>query len=138
MLAEKHTVGTEALGEVKLHVTTPTPEPVIFENICAESVLKVAKNICGSGGPTHIDADGSRHVLCCKSYGKHSVQLCEAIAAFARIMATHEVDGDCLREFAAGRLVPLDKGNDKSGEIELAYVRLGLEKCFGVSLGSWQ
>ena len=56
------------MGEVKLHVTTPTPEPVIFENICVDSVLKVAKNISGSGGPKHIDADGWRHILCCKSY----------------------------------------------------------------------
>ena len=125
VLAEKHPVGTVAPAEVKLSVTAPTPEQVIFETISADSVLKVAKNTNGSGGPTQIDADGWRHILCCKSYGKYSTQLCEAIAAFARIMATQEVNADCLREFTACRLVPLDKGNDKSGEIGVRPVGIG-------------
>ena len=124
-LAEKHPIGIDAPDDAKLEVTTQEPEAVIFESICAESVQSVAKTVNGSGGPTHIDADGWRHMLCCKSYGKYSTQLCETIAEFAKTIATQDVPSECLKEFTACRLVPLDKGDDKSGNIGVRPVGIG-------------
>ena len=125
VLAEKHPKGSPVSSDVQLQNNDQHPEPVIFESICAESVQNVAKNVNGSGGPTHIDADGWRHILCCKSYGKCSTALCEAIADFAKIMATQEVSAECLKEYTACRLVPLDKGNDKFGNIGVRPVGIG-------------
>ena len=124
-LAEKHPKGVAAPSDVKLNISAPESEPVIFESISADCVEKVAKQVNGSGGPTHIDADGWKHILCSKSYGKSSALLREAVADFAKIMATQEVDADILKEFVACRLVPLDKGEDKQGNIGVRPVGIG-------------
>ena len=71
-LATKHPKGIPAPVDVKLDIKAQAAEPVVFESITAECVEKVAKQINGSGGPTRIDADGWRHILCSKSYGKCS------------------------------------------------------------------
>ena len=39
-------------------------EPVIFEEISANLVVDVAKQLSGSGGPTQMDSDGWKHILC--------------------------------------------------------------------------
>ena len=79
----------------------------------------------GSGGPTLLDSDGWRHILCSKSYGKASAQLCETIAELSKILATQEVDPVSLREFVASRLIPLDKGRDLAGILGIRPVGVG-------------
>ena len=49
----------------------------------AELVEKAALNFKGSGGPTHLDADGWKHFLCSKPYGTLPFQLSGAIEEFA-------------------------------------------------------
>ena len=110
---------------MRLNIRTQAAEPVIFETITAESVYHAAKNTHGSGGPTLVDADGWRHILCSKSYGKTSHQLCGAIAELAKIMSTEEVDANLLTEFLSCRLIPLDKGNDATGQIGIRPIGVG-------------
>ena len=58
---------------------------MIYEGINAEKVKKkAAMNLHGSGGPTLMDADGWRHMLCSKAYGKASENLCQAVAELAK------------------------------------------------------
>ena len=57
-----------------------TVEEVIFEAIDAEMVMKSAKNISGAGGPTQIDADVWKYLICSKFYGKLTSNLALAIA----------------------------------------------------------
>ena len=64
-------------------------------------------------------------MLCSKSYGKASSQLCDAIAELSKILATQEVEPACLQEFVASRLIPLDKGIDSSGSIGIRPVGVG-------------
>ena len=99
LLEEKHPAGSDAKPEVLLPLTADPPQPVIFEMIDAESVQKAAKKIQGSGGPTLIDADGWRHILCSKSYGKHSIDLCESIANLAKKLCREKVHPESLKEF---------------------------------------
>ena len=66
LLQEKHPKSSIAEPEILLPRNSEDPEPVIFEEIDGTSVYKVAEQIQGSGGPTLIDADGWRHILCSK------------------------------------------------------------------------
>ena len=125
ILEDKHPSGKKAPSSLKLEITKPDPQPVIFDCIDAEAVHKVAKIVHGSGGPTLIDAEGWKHILCSRSYGKASVQLCGSIAELAKKLSTSPVDHRFLTEFVACRLVPLDKGEDKTGKIGVRPVGVG-------------
>ena len=75
--------------------------------------------------PTLIDAEGWKHILCSRSYGKASVQLCGAIAELAKKLSTSPVDHRFPTKFVACRLVPLDKGEDETGKIGVRPVGVG-------------
>ena len=57
---------------------------MIYEEIDGISVYKAAKQLQGSGGPTLIDADGWKHILCSRAYGNASSDLCEDVADLAQ------------------------------------------------------
>ena len=48
-----------------------------------------------------------------ESNGKSAKELCQSIADLAKLLCTEEVHPDCLTEYIACRLVPLDKGQTK-------------------------
>lgn len=62
-----------------------------------------------------IDSDIRKDLLCSKSFGNASLQLCQAIADVAKVSCSEDVNPDCLTEFIACRLIPLDKGDTKEG-----------------------
>ena len=72
-----------------------------------------------------MDADGWRHILCSKSYGKVSVNLCQAIADLAKKLCREDIHPDSLNEFVACRLIPLDKGDDKFGNPGVRPIGIG-------------
>ena len=74
---------------------------------------KTARNLNGSGGPSLIDSDIWKDFLCSKAFGNASLQLCQAIADVAKVLCSEEVNPDCLTEFNACRLIPLDEGDTK-------------------------
>ena len=108
-LNEKHPKAEAMESDALLPITRPTPNPVIFEQITAELVQRCSKNLNGSGGPTLVDTDSWKHFLCSKSYGRHPFHLAEAICGLAKRICTENIHPDCLEEFVAGRLIPLDK-----------------------------
>ena len=57
----------------------PTIEPVIFNNIDEVAIESAAKATKGSAGPSGMDADIWRRILCSKAFGKTSSDLCYAI-----------------------------------------------------------
>ena len=125
LLQEKHPKQREVLQEILLPETANEPEPVIYEGIDGMSVYKAAKQIQGSGGPTLIDADGWRHILCSKSFGKASSELCDTIADLAKKLCREKIPPDILQEFIANRLIPLDKGVDKEGNPGVRPIGIG-------------
>ena len=125
LLQDKHPKQREVQQEILLPEVANEPEPVIYEGINGMSVFKAAKQIQGSGGPTLIDADGWRHILCSKSYGKASSELCETIADFAKKLCREAIHPDILQEFIANRLIPLDKGMDKEGNPGVRPIGIG-------------
>ena len=84
LLQEKHPKGREALNEILLPESAPDPLPIIYKEIDADKVYKAALNIQGSGGPSLMDADGWRHMLCSKAYGNASTNLFQGIADLAK------------------------------------------------------
>ena len=95
------------------------------ELMLMQFTYKAAKNIQGPGGPTLIDADGWRHLLCSKAYGKAPEELCESIATLAKKMCREEIHPDCLKEFVGCRLIPLDKGEDSHGNPGIRPIGIG-------------
>ena len=89
---------------------------MIFEETTGETVQKNSKKFICSGGPSIIDSDIRKDFLCSKSFGNASLQLCQAIADVAKVLCSEDVNPDCLTEFIACRLIPLDKGDTKEGK----------------------
>lgn len=116
ILLQKHPEGAEIQPETVLaQVLDEEAEPIIYEEIGAVLVQKIAKKMKGSGGPTQVDAEMWKDFLCAKALGKAPQQLCLAIADTAKILCTEEIHPDCLEEYNACRLIPLDKGASKDG-----------------------
>ena len=125
ILQQKHPKGVDPPEEVLMQTTRVPPQPVIYEEITAEKVYRTAKQMKGSGGPTLIDSDTWKQFLCSKIFGNARVDLCQAVADLTKILCTENVHQDSLREFIAGRLVPLDKGVTKDGTPGVRPVGVG-------------
>ena len=125
LLQEKHPKARDVSNDVLLPSEATDPEPVIYEEIDGTAVYKAAKQLQGSGGPTLIDADGWRHILCSKSFGNASADLRDAIAGLAKKLCREDVPPDILKEFLANRLIPLDKGEDKDGNPGIRPIGIG-------------
>ena len=125
ILAKKHPKAEAAHPDALLPETAPAPEVVIFEGITAESIQKSSQNLQGSGGPTQVDTDIWKHMLCSRSYNKASIQLAEAMSNLAKRLCTEHIQPCCLKEFVACRLIPLDKGLDKDGNPGVRPIGIG-------------
>ena len=64
-------------------------------------------------------------MLCSKSFGNASTNLCQAVADLAKKLCCEIVHPDCLHEYVACRLVPLDKGSDKWGNPGVRPIGIG-------------
>ena len=125
LLLEKHPKAEAAVDEVILPDTASIPNPVIYEEIDASKVQTAALHLSGSGGPTLVDADGWRRILCSKAYGNASVNLCQGIADLAKKLCREEIHPDSLHEFVGCRLIPLNKGDDKFGNPGVRPIGIG-------------
>ena len=125
LLQEKHPKGRIAEEDILLPTTSSTAHPVIYEEITADKVQTAALNLHGSGGPTLVDADGWKHMLCSKAYGHASINLCQAVADLTKKLCREAVHPESLEEYVACRLVPLDKGEDKFGNPGVRPIGIG-------------
>ena len=125
ILKDKHPKAEPATPEVLLPSTSSPPQPVIFEGIDADLVLKSTMHLSGSGGPTMIDSDAWKHFLCCKSFARENHNLAEAIANTAKRLCTEAIHPSCLKEFSASRLIPLDKGSDSNDNPGVRLIGIG-------------
>ena len=115
ILQEKHPKCRPVNPDIIIQDSNISNQPVIFEMITSDLVERVARNMRGSGGPSQIDSEVWKNILCAKVYGKASTDLRQSIADLAKMLATEQIHPDCLTEFTACRLVPLDKGITKEG-----------------------
>ena len=112
ILQEKHPAAEEAQDNVLDNSAVLRVEDVIFERINGSLVQQSAQNTSGSGGPTKIDAEIWKNLICSKGYGKYSESLAEEIAVFARRLCVEDIPHGILDMFWGCRLVPLMKEDD--------------------------
>ena len=125
LLAQKHPEGKEAKPEALIGNENPRfVEPIIYEGLDSSLIMKSALQTRGSGGPTKIDADVWRQLLCSKSFMPASEGLCEQISTFAKHLCSEYVDPSCLTEFTACRLIPLDK-DPGSSDLKIRPIGIG-------------
>ena len=105
----KHPEAASIDPETLISGEIPTFEPVIFENIDGMAIAKAAKVTKGSSGPTGLDSDMWRRILCSKSFNNYSANLCDSLAKMARRLCTEYVDPSSICTLLNCRLIPLDK-----------------------------
>ena len=106
-LEDKHPKITKRSG--KPVVPAIPVESVIYEQIDGKTIQDSAKTTFGSGGPTLMDADGWKHILCSKSYGKCNDILAQSIADMTKRLCTETISSVSLKELLSCRLIPLNK-----------------------------
>ncbi len=109
LLRTKHPDGKEANEEALLPGEIPTVEPIIFETIDEQMVLKAAQLTKGGSGPSGMDADGWRKILSSKIYGNTGPDLRRALANVIKKICVENINDNSLEALMASRLVPLDK-----------------------------
>ena len=115
ILEEKHPDAAELDQSTLADQEIPRVEEVIFEGIDGHAIQVAAKNVFGSGGPTKVDADLMKHVLCSKHFGKSgklSLDLAEEVATATRRLCVEEVPYHYFDLLLGGRLIPLMKEDD--------------------------
>ena len=83
--------------------------PCYFDTIDEQTVLKAALNTKGSAGPSGMDADLYRRLLCSKNFQATGKALREQIALLARNLATKIYNPCLISTYVNSRLIPLDK-----------------------------
>ena len=87
-LKEKHPKVAELKQSAIIDKHETKTERVIFENITQDDITSNTKNSSVSGGPTQVDMDTWREMICSKSYGTHSKMLADEIATLAKRLVT--------------------------------------------------
>ena len=135
-LREKHPDAKQASPEALITDSEPkNVEPIIYENIDSNLILRAAKSTRGSGGPSKIDSDVWRRLLCSKSFDPASENLREQVALLARRLCREYLDPKCLVEYTGCRLIPLDK-DPGSEELKIRPIGIGevLRRVVGKSI----
>ena len=107
-MKEKHPESKNASIDILLTDISQRVHPIKFAGINEEMVRKAAIKTKGSG-PSAMDADGWRRVLCSNNFGDTNVDLRKAIANFIKKNYTEEISTTSIETFIACRLIPLDK-----------------------------
>ena len=68
-LKSKHPPPADLNEDVMIKGEVPFADPILFENIDDETILKAALRTKGAAGPSGLDADGWRRILVSKNYG---------------------------------------------------------------------
>ena len=111
-LERLHPAGSPAAESTILKGPVENIESVTFDGIDADMILMCAKRTEGSAGPSGLDADGWKRILCSKQFKNKPTELCEAVADLGRKLSTTHVNPLFLKAYSACRLVPLSKTNN--------------------------
>ena len=125
--------------KVKLLIKGPLRkvDPAQYCDIDEQSILKAANVTKGSGGPSQMDANQWRRMLCSNNFKNEAKDLRESLANFAKKIASETVDPKTLEAYVACRLIPLQK-NPGEEEIQIRPIGIGeiLRRIVGKTL-SW-
>lgn len=137
-LKQKHPEPAPVEGSPLLYGPLLEIPDYFFDPIDEESILKAAKDTKGSGGPSGMDADQYRRILCSKNFSRNGKVLREELAELTKNLATKLYDPILLNAFVACRLIPLDKNPGLRpigiGEVLRRIIGKSLSRCAKVSI----
>ena len=108
ILQEKHPDGRPLNPDVIQNESSHTDfHPIVFDGIDASLIRSSALKVKGSAGPSGLDAHQWRRL--CTSFGHHSDDLCDTVAATTRRLCTEYVDPNAIESLNACRLIALNK-----------------------------
>lgn len=107
LLNEKHPPGQPLRNSALICGDAPDTNTIQFESLTPALVAKVVRGCQGSAGPSGLDSNSWRRL--CLSFKGPSSAMCQAIASFARLLASSVLDPENLVPFLSCRLVALDK-----------------------------
>jgi len=107
VLKEKHPEPREADESCLLDGEFAPPNPVLYEALTPAVIIKMARQLSGSAGPSGLDAVAWRRML--TGFKGASNNLASALAGFAKCLCTMDLSHRALIPFLAGRLIPLNK-----------------------------
>lgn len=111
-LEDKHPDAAPPSSEILEKILSspiPNVQPVIFDGIDEMSIEKSSRTTKGSAGPSGMDSDMWRRILCSKAYSTSSSDLRYSIALLARKLCREFVDPHSIQDLLACRLIPLNK-----------------------------
>ena len=82
---------------------------IMFAGIDEEMIKKAAIKTKGGSGPSAMDADRWRRILCSNNFGDTNVDLRKAIASFIKKIFTEKVSTVSIEKIVECRFIPLDK-----------------------------
>ena len=106
LLRTKLPGGNAASEDALLHGEIQMVQPIIYEAIDENMVLKAAQLTKGGSGPSGMDADGWRKILKSKTYVR---DLQKALAIVVKKMCVEDVTDNSLESLMSSPFVPLDK-----------------------------
>ena len=108
-LEEKHPDSMPLQDESLLHGPIINLPEYCFDAIDERDIFTAALKTRGSAGPSGLDAESYRRILCSKSFGNSGKSLREEIAKFTKLTATKTFHPDLLEPYVSSRLIALDK-----------------------------
>ena len=108
-LKEKHPASAEIEEECLLHGPVDLVPHGIFDLINEQRIFDSALKTKGSAGPSGMDAELYRQILCSKNFVAEGKTLREEIATLTRNLLQFNYHPSLLEGYTACRLIPLDK-----------------------------
>ena len=108
-LKEKHSKSKNVNNDVLLTGVPQEVHPIKFAVIDEEMIRKAAIKTKGGSGPSAMDVDEWRWILCSNNFGDANVNLRKAIAIFIKKICTEKVSAVSIEAFVACWLIPLGK-----------------------------
>ena len=108
-LKEKHPVPAEIEEECLLHGPVDLVPPGIFDVINEQRIFDSALRTKGSVGPSGMDAELYRRILCSKNFAAEGKTLREEIATLTRNLLKFNYHPSLLEGYTVCRLITLDK-----------------------------
>lgn len=107
-LLQLHPAAPPFLAEaVTTRAPAPQIHPVIYKEINGNLIKSVTLKISGSAGPSVLDSGAWKRACC--SFGRFSIDLCDAISRVAQKISATIVNPDSINALLASRLTALDK-----------------------------
>ena len=145
MMEDKHPAAEEAdPAALQQGPLPPDVDPVVFSALTGDLIKKCALKTEGAAGVSQAD-DQLWHKMV-SSYKAASTELCNAVAASTRRLATEFVDPACIEALCANRGIPLNKGEGAlrpigigelkrriGGKAIMSIVNLDVQQAAGVT-----